>query len=161
MATALYTHHHYGWRKHELPGSDEADLVAALHATHDFLVKYAGRYRVEIKRTGDTSYDGRVEVYWDSDKPLFFVTRSSLLRGEHWFSGFQFNVADEAACRYCGGTGIDHYSPLSHCWACDGAAVQVRQSMPRGFMRKPTAFCAKVTHDKYAAYLAGLQSAAA
>lgn len=153
IPNALYTHNHAGWRRHELPGADEESLHAALHATHGFLAEYTGQFRVEIKRTPEYSFDGKVVVYWDSDKPKTFVFGPSLWRGDHWFTAFEFNEAPVGACRYCGGTGVDHYSPFSHCWACDGTATQIRKSTPRGFMKKPVAACPPSMHARYAEWL--------
>lgn len=151
---ALFAHYHHGWRKHELPGGEDEHLLAALLERYAFLAEYKGRYRVEIKRTPERSYDGKVAVYWDSDEPKTFAFGGPLWKGDHWFTAFEFNVAPADACRYCGGTGIDHYNPFSHCWACDGTARQMRQSTPRGFMKKPIAACAEATHRKYAEWLA-------
>jgi hypothetical protein len=151
---ALFTHNHAGWRRHDLPGADEESLLATLHSTHGFLAEYEGQYRVEIRRTPERSYDGKVLLYWDSDTPKTFVFGVPLRRGDYWCTAFEFNAAPVDACRYCGGTGIDHYSALSHCWACDGTAKQIRQSTPRGFMKKPVAACAPATHARYAKWLA-------
>lgn len=151
---ALFTHHHYGWRKHDLPNSHPDHLVAALLETHEFLPEYAGKYRTEIERTPALSYDGMVQVFWDSDEPKAFFGGHSIRRGDHWFRAFEFNVADADACRFCGGTGMDHYlAPFAHCWACDGTKVQLRKSTHRGFLHKPTEHAAQASHDRYATYL--------
>jgi hypothetical protein len=155
MVQALYTHHHYGWRRHELPDSNEQSLLTALMRTHDFLAEYEGQYRVDIKATPDCSHDGRVAVYWDSDTPKTLAFGWPLQRGDYWFKAFEFNVARADGCRYCGGTGIDHYvGPFLHCWACDGTATQIRESTGRGFKHKPTAICSAKTHREYAEWLA-------
>jgi hypothetical protein len=140
QAQALFTHHHYGWKQHTLPGDDEQSLLSALLETHGFLEEYGGRYRVEICRTPEYSFRGVVGVYWDSNEPKTFVFGAPLSRGDYWFKAFEFNVADRTACRYCGGTGVDHYvGPFFHCWACDGTARQVREGTFRGFKHKPIA----------------------
>lgn len=137
IANALYTHHHYGWKRHDETDCSEASLLSALIQTHGFLAEYEGKYRVEIKPTPAFSFDGVVSVYWDADEPKSFAFGAPRHRGDLWFRAFEYNVAPATACRYCGGTGADHYISGFHCWACDGTAVQVRQSTPRGFKHKP------------------------
>lgn len=136
MKTALYTHHHYGWRKHDLPNSYYDHLVSALIETHGFLADFEGKYGVEVERTPQLAADGVVRVYWASSEEC---PVEHIRLGDIWFRAFDFNVAPEGACRFCGGTGMDHYvGPFFHCWACDGAGHQVRESKPLGFIHKPT-----------------------
>jgi len=123
-ATALFTHHHYGWRKHDLPNSHPDHLTTALLDTHGFLRDYEGKYRVEIERTPACSYDGRVSVFWNHKDSKTDHVGAPLRQGDHWFFAFEFNVARNDACRHCGGTGMDHYAgPFFHCWACDGTGA--------------------------------------
>lgn len=155
MDTALFTHHHYGWRKHDLPNSHYDHLVSALLATHGFLNEYEGDFRIDVERTPACSFDGRVNVYWDTDKPKALIGQSSLRRGDFWFRAFEFNVGEDNACGFCGGTGMDHYKgPFFHCWACDGLAKPIRSSTFRGFMNRPTEHAAADTHAQYSNYLA-------
>ena len=154
VPNALYTHHDYGWKRHNLPDGTEESLLAALIGTHDFLEDYQGRFRVEFRRTPDYAHDGKIVVYWDSDEPKTFAFGSPLWRGDYWFSIDKFNVAPVDACRFCGGTGIDHYSIFAHCWACDGAAKQVRSGTWRGFKHKPTTDAPAKLHREYEDWLA-------
>lgn len=152
----LFTHHHFGWRSHSAgtgPG-DDAAILLALVSTHGFLADYEGRYRTEIERMVGVSYDGRVYVYWDDPIPhLMFDAR--LAKGDLWFKAFEFNFADDFACRFCGGTGVDHYvGPFCHCWACDGTKKQVRDSMPRDFKHKPTVHASHRSQEEYAQWKA-------
>ncbi|MBS3648845.1 hypothetical protein KEU06_09525 [Pseudaminobacter sp. 19-2017] len=137
----LCTHHHYGWRSHSagMEPFDEAALMSALHSTHTFLKHYEGKYRAEIVKTPQCNFDGQVIVYWDSDEVKQLVGRSFLSKGDHWFKAFNFNFVDDFACRYCGGTGVDHYNPLVFCWNCDGTKKQVRTTRPRDYepIRRP------------------------
>ena len=160
MTTSLFTHHHYGWRKHDLADATDQSILAALIETHGFLSEYAGEYVVKTERRDDRSYDGVTAVYWDGEKPKSFYGGHFIVKGDYWFKAFEFNVADAGACRYCGGAGRDHYLPFAHCWACDGTAVQVRTHTPRGFVHKPTPDCPPAMHEKYSEYLASLAVAA-
>lgn len=154
MTQNLFTHHHHGWRQHDIPNSHRDHLITALKRTHDFLNEYEGRYQVEIERTPACSYDGNVTVNWDDDKSHPIAFGPALRRGDHWFRAFEFNVAPDHACRYCGGTGIDHYvGPFFHCWACDGTATQIRFGTFRGFQHKPTELSSPEAHEQYSAYL--------
>lgn len=155
--SALFTHHHYGWRKHDLPNSDSESLRKALMATHDFLEGYRDMYSIETELTPDRSYDGVVRVRWNSTTACPASTfYFPIGNGDIWFRAFEFNVADSDACRFCGGTGMDHYvGPFFHCWACDGTARQLRQSTPRGFKHRPTHHAAQSTCDEYAAVCGG------
>lgn len=135
----LFAHFHHGWKEFSagMGPFDEAAIINMLYDSHTFLADYQKKIKIEIVMTPDSSFDGSAIVTWASDTP-HQMFGGSLYKGDYWFS-VPFNFADDFACKYCGGTGMDHYkSPFFHCWACDGTKKQIRSAMRRGQEQVPT-----------------------
>jgi hypothetical protein len=108
-------HNHAGWFKTvEQAETAEDAMRQAIYAHVPWLMDYSHTLTI------NTETGCYVVEYTGEPRS---VALGGIQYAGYWWSD-QIHIGTATDCKYCGGTGKDHYVPLKPCWSCKGKPCQ-------------------------------------